>query len=437
MNGRFLLRIARRTASIGVLALMSCTSLFAQAAVPAVPKVPAAGAAGAAKPPVVTPNPAANGAAKAAAPRGAAAAKPTAVPKTTVPNRVAPTGAPTGAVNQQPLQFQGQNAFNGNLQMQNGFNQGRLGVNGNLQTPNGLNGNLQLQNSMNSNLGQMNGNLGNNSLLNQHNLNLQSQTAGQQLLGSQGGFSTLLNQTNANTNGIMLGNQLQQQLNLSSGQVSQINQFQKSFEQELNQLSGRFQTDPQGTKSLLMQAQQQLQQDVNSVLDPSQRQALSQATGTPNSFSGTNPLQNSASATTATSTLAGRNNAANTGSANAAQQSAANAQLGSLVSAGLGNVNPFTLGNGGFLGITSPGVQQQLNLSPLQMSQLRSAQLNYIQELGNLSGRFQTDPQGTLSLYNNALQQSNQQIESILTPQQRQTFSALTGATDSFSSSNQ
>jgi len=312
---------------------------------------------------------------------------------------------------------------------------------------------------------------------------------------------------------------LQQRLGLSSNQISQIDQLQAAYNKELTQLQGQLQTNPQGTVNQMVQAGQQLQQQIDSILTAQQRQVFAQLTGIPNTpaanmlanniasglpNTGTNSLLNSgnlqnagtASTNIGNSSLNAQNNLLNqnstlnangslspNGSLNASGSLSANGSLnengalngnnslnsannfssnsaplgqGGSVSLAVSNAaanhptppaipaqtlatanaklgsQPFRLGNGGFLAINNPGVQQALQMTPGQLSQLEAMQSNYIQELGELSGRFQTDPQGTLGLYNNALQQSTQQIESVLTPQQRQLFSRLTGLPNIF-----
>jgi len=254
-----------------------------------------------------------------------------------------------------------------------------------------------------------------------------------------------------NQNGLMalsgnngLSTMLQQRLNLSSSQISEINQFQANYNQEIAQLRNRMQSDPQGTASLMNQAGQQLQQRIDSVMTPQQRQTFSQLTGVPDSFSGTSSLNNVPS--TATGSPIGPNGinsnvGLNTATSVAAPpaipaSSFATGKLGASALVGLPATQPLRLGSGGFLPISNPAVQQALQLTPSQLSQLQAMQGSYVQQLGELSGRFQTDPQGTLSLYNNALQQSNQQIESVLTPQQRQLLSSMTGMPNAFSGGN-
>jgi len=265
------------------------------------------------------------------------------------------------------------------------------------------------------------------------------------LLGAQ---SARLNQLNIAAGNPASLSPLQQQLSLTSPQLSQINQFQTAYNQQITELNNRALSDPQGTSGLYAQARQQLQQQVGSVLTPQQRLTLSQATGVPDSFSGDNAFQNFSNRTGGASSLNPNGTFNNVGGTTL--NNMAGTQLRTLNNSNLNNLSPgigssaaasgmrsnaLNSMNSGFMNISNPAVQQQLGLSTSQLSQLQTGQLNYIQQLGDLSSRFRTDPQGTLSLYNNAMQQSQQQINAILTPQQRQILTNLTGITTPVSGS--
>jgi|GEM_PF-5949125 len=242
---------------------------------------------------------------------------------------------------------------------------------------------------------------------------------------TQGSVSLGQNQAQATANLQAAGTpSLQTQLGLSNSQVGQLNQFQAAYNQELASLSNRFASDPQGTTSLINTAGQQLQQNINSVLTPAQRQSLSQMTGQSNPFSGA-PVANVPTTGVAQNAAINAANgpAANAGAAATNQSAVA---TGQAAASGRASIQS-NLQNSSFSTFSDPAVQQRLNLSGSQLTQLRQFQLQHIQSMGELAGRFQSDPQGTLSLFNTMSQQTEQQISSVLTPQQQQILSSING----------
>lgn len=273
----------------------------------------------------------------------------------------------------------------------------------------------------------------------------------------RGGFGPSASQIALNQS--LNTNSVASQLNLSSGQISQINSFQNNFNQEMISLNNRFASDPQGTSSLAAQARQQLQQQINSVLTPQQRVNLSQLSGQPDPFSGDNAFANANTSTTANNLLnygalnmlTGNNgllpasamSPMNSGIA-MTNNTATNNLLGanqrpSTANGTQAGVNAAMKPNAqltnatGFSTITNPNVQKALNLTNQQIAQLQQFQLDYAQQLGSLSSQFQTNPQNATTLYNNAISQSQQRINSVLTPTQRQILSNITGVPDTFS----
>jgi hypothetical protein len=81
----------------------------------------------------------------------------------------------------------------------------------------------------------------------------------------------------------------------------------------------------------------------------------------------------------------------------------------------------------GYNAFTNPQIQQKLNLTDQQRQQLQQAASRYYQQFNGLQQNSQANPQATANQFNTLRQQANQNINSILTPQQQQTWRQLTG----------
>ena len=98
--------------------------------------------------------------------------------------------------------------------------------------------------------------------------------------------------------------------------------------------------------------------------------------------------------------------------------------------------NQLALQYQGFNAFTNSQIQQKLNLTAQQRQQLTKAADQYNQQLMNLERGAQTNPQATSSQFSTLRQQATQNINTILTPQQQQTWRQLTGEPYNFQWSN-
>jgi hypothetical protein len=158
--------------------------------------------------------------------------------------------------------------------------------------------------------------------------------------------------------------------------------------------------------------------------------------GALNMLTGSNGLfpASAISPTNSTSVAANNTAASNLLGANQGSASMKATQAGANVAGNAAiTTNAQTANASGFSTITNPNVQKALNLSTQQIAQLQQYQLDYAQQLGGLTTQFQTNPQNATTLYNNAVSQAQQRINSVLTPAQRQMLSNITGVPDPFS----
>jgi hypothetical protein len=81
----------------------------------------------------------------------------------------------------------------------------------------------------------------------------------------------------------------------------------------------------------------------------------------------------------------------------------------------------------GYDALTNPQIQQKLNLTDQQRQQLQQFGSTYNQQLNTLQQNSQANPQATANQFNTLRQQANQNINSILTPQQQQNWRQMTG----------
>jgi len=86
----------------------------------------------------------------------------------------------------------------------------------------------------------------------------------------------------------------------------------------------------------------------------------------------------------------------------------------------------------GYGAFNDPTLQQKLNLTDAQRRQLTQYGNEWNQQMSTLSNEFQRDPTGTSERYNQLLRSRGDRINSILNPQQQQTWQQMTGSTYNF-----
>jgi hypothetical protein len=102
----------------------------------------------------------------------------------------------------------------------------------------------------------------------------------------------------------------------------------------------------------------------------------------------------------------------------------------------LARYNQLALQFQGYGAFNDPQVQQKLALTDQQRQQLNQFAEQYNQQLNALQQKAQANPQATNQQFNQFRQQSMQNINSVLTPQQQQTWLQMTGQPYNFQWSN-
>ena len=84
---------------------------------------------------------------------------------------------------------------------------------------------------------------------------------------------------------------VQQKLNLTNAQLQQLNQFEQNWSQQMDVVRAQYKTDPNAARQSFDRLQQQSQQNLSSVLSPSQMTQWRQIIGNPYSFQASQYLQ--------------------------------------------------------------------------------------------------------------------------------------------------
>jgi hypothetical protein len=93
----------------------------------------------------------------------------------------------------------------------------------------------------------------------------------------------------------------------------------------------------------------------------------------------------------------------------------------------LSRYNQLALQFQGFDAFNSAQVQQKLNLNDQQRQRLQQLAQQYNQQLNNLQQNARTNPTATDQQFNQLRQQAMQGMNTVLTPQQQQTWQQMTG----------
>jgi len=86
----------------------------------------------------------------------------------------------------------------------------------------------------------------------------------------------------------------------------------------------------------------------------------------------------------------------------------------------------------GYGAFNDPMVQQKLNFTDEQKQKLSQYGQEWNKQMNNYYGTYQTDREGTGKRFNESRKQASERINSILNPQQQQTWRQMTGETYNF-----
>jgi len=81
----------------------------------------------------------------------------------------------------------------------------------------------------------------------------------------------------------------------------------------------------------------------------------------------------------------------------------------------------------GYDAFNDPMLQQKLNLTPEQRQKLEQYGMTWNKQMDTLGQQYGTDQQGAIKQFGQLQQQSGQQLNSLLTPDQRQTWQQMMG----------
>jgi len=94
--------------------------------------------------------------------------------------------------------------------------------------------------------------------------------------------------------------------------------------------------------------------------------------------------------------------------------------------------NQLQLQYQGYNAFSDPMVQQKLNLTAEQRQQLNQQGQNWTTQMNTFGTTYQTDPTGSTKKYNEMRKQSGEQINTVLTPEQRKSWQQMTGKSYDF-----